>query len=112
MLGWEIIVSNKEQKIASWMVGFGGTDWLRDLAKAGLVNDVAVNSGYPHVFSAPAKVLIPILTNGIPQTGGGLVIGENYASSGNKIWDLVINTEHLSQCLPDDELTVEAWDQS
>jgi hypothetical protein len=112
MLGWEMIITNGDKKIASWMVGFDGTDWLRDLAKEGLAKDVAVNSGYPHVFSAPAKVLIPILKNGIPQTGGGLVIGEDYALLGNKIWDLVINTEHLNQCLPDDELTIEAWDQS
>jgi hypothetical protein len=112
MLGWEMVITNGDKKIASWMAGFAGTNWLRDLSQEGLAKDVAVNSGYPHVFSAQAKVLIPILKNGIPQTGGGLVIGEDYVLSGNKIWDLVINLDNMNQCLPDDELKIEAWDQS
>jgi hypothetical protein len=112
MLGWEIIITNGDKKIASWMVGVGGTDWLRDLAKVGTVKDVAINCGYPHVFSAPAKVLIPILINGIPQKGGGRVVGQDYATSGNTIWDLQIDTEQMNQCQPEDVLTIDAWDQS
>jgi hypothetical protein len=40
------------------------------------------------------------------------VIGEDYAISGNKVWDLNINPELLNQCQPEDELIIEAWDQS
>lgn len=112
MLGWEIIISNGDKRVASWMVGSGGTTWLRDLAKGGKVKDVAVNCGYPHVFSAPAKLLVPILTNGIPQEGGSLIIGDDYVISGNGVWDLEINTEYLNKCQPEDELVIEAWDQS
>jgi hypothetical protein len=45
------------------------------------------------------------------KAGGGLLIGEEYEYFGNKIWDLKVNTEHIKQCLPDDELTIEVWDQ-
>ena len=112
MLGWEIIITNKEQKIASWMVGVSGTDWLRNLAEEGVAKDVAVNHVYPHVFSMKANDLVPILKNGIPQEDGGLVIGEDYVVSGNKVWDFNINPELLNQSQPEDELIIEAWDQS
>lgn len=112
MLGWEIFIKNQDQTIASWMVGSSGTDWLRNLAKEGKAVDVAVNCGYPHVFSMKARDLIPILINGIPQSGGGLVIGENYVINGNRIWDFAIDAELLSKCDPDDELVIDAWDQS
>jgi len=112
MLGWEIVVTNKDQKIASWMVGISGTDWLEDLVKQGVAKDLTTNNGYPNIFSLPAKVLIPILLNGIPQSDGGFVIGENYVISGNKVWDLDIKSVLVDQCSPDIDLLIEAWDQS
>lgn len=112
MLGWEIVVTNKEQKIASWMTGMSGTDWMSDLIKEGKAKDLGSNGGYPDTFLVPAKVLVPILTNGIPQVGGTLVIGEDYAISGNKVWKLDIQIDQLNQCLPEDDLVIEAWDQS
>jgi len=112
MLGWEIFVKSRDQTIASWMMGSSGTSWLRELVKEGKATDVAINCGYPHVFSMKARDLIPILINGIPQSGGGLVIGENYVIDGNRIWDLNINAELLANCSPDDELVIDAWDQS
>jgi hypothetical protein len=32
---------------------------------------------------------------GILETGGGLLIGEDYEYCGNKIWDLKVNTKHI-----------------
>lgn len=112
MLGWEIIVKNQDVTLASWMASAWGTSWLRDLVKEGKAQDLATNSGYPHVFSMKAKDLIPILVTGIPQTDAGLVIGEDYAISGDKVWNLKINQSSINQCKPEDELLIEAWDQS
>lgn len=111
MLGWEIIVTNQKQTLATWMATAWGTDWLRDLVKEGKAKDVAINSGYPHVFSMMAKDLIPILITGIPQINTGLVIGDDYAISGDKVWGLNLNQDLLKKCQPDDELMIEAWDQ-
>jgi len=112
MLGWAIIVTNQEQKMASWVVGLWGTGWLEDLVKQGVAKDLTTNNGYPNLYSVPAKILIPILLNGIPQSDGGLVIGEDYVISGNKIWDLEMKPDLLNQCSLDVDLLVEAWDQS
>ena len=73
-------MTNKDQELApGW--GVWGNDWLKILVKDGLVKDVAPNCGYPHVYSSKAKVLIPIIGTGIPQSGSGLIIGGGYMIS-------------------------------
>ena len=112
MLGWEIIVKNQEVTLASWRASAWGTDWLENLVKEGKAQNLATNSGYPQIFSMKAKDLLPILIAGIPQTDAGLVIGEDYAISGTKVWNFKINQIAMNQCKSEDELLIEAWDQS
>jgi hypothetical protein len=112
MLGWQIIVTNKDQKIASWRTSISGADWIDDLVKQGLAKKVDSASAYPTIFSVPTKVLNPILINGIPQTGSQFVIGDDYVIAGDKVLGLEIHFDKLNQCLPEDDLLIEAWDLS
>jgi len=111
MMGWEIIVTHKKEKIASWMTGWQGTDWIRDLVKEGKAQDLGANGGFPHAFSVQAKVLRPFLTEGVPQEGGGVTVGENFVIASRGVWDLNIDFEKLKQCQDDDVLEIDAWDQ-
>jgi hypothetical protein len=121
MLGWEIFITRKEpglnepsaeSSLASWKTGLNGDNWLRDLVKQGLAQDLGSNGGYPHLYSAKAKEIIPIISRGAPAYKGGLVVGEDYVLDGGKNWDININQSKLSKCDPDDVLIIEAWDQS
>jgi hypothetical protein len=111
MMGWEIFITHGEQQIASWMTGGSGTDWLRNLVKQGKAKDLGANGGFPHAFSMEARVLRPILIEGIPQSGSGITVGENFVIASRGVWNLKINFEALMQCQDDDVLEIDAWDQ-
>ena len=112
MLGWEIFVKRGDEKVASWMTGVWGTTWLRELVKEGKAKDLGVNSGYPHAFSVKASVLLPLISKEIPEAGDGLVIGDDYVAPSGKNWDIAFDKDKLLSCSPDEDLLIEAWDQS
>ena len=121
MLGWEIFITQKDPQkasssskpfIAKWMTGLGGDRWIKDLVNKGLAEDIATNSGYPHTYSAKAKFIFPLITSGLPQYKGSTVIGDDYFLEGDANWNIEIDELEMSKCDPEDELLVEAWDQS
>ena len=121
MLGWEIIITQKDTQrasssgkpfIAKWMTGFEGDRWIKDLVIKGLAEDVASNSGYPHTYSAKAKYIFPLISSGPPEYKGSTVIGDDYFLEGGSNWSIQIDQLEMSKCGPEDELFVEAWDQS
>lgn len=96
---------------ATWMTGFRGLDWIEALVKQGRAVDLG-GDGYPFKYSATAAVLLPLLATGIPQSGGPLVIGDDYALSAGWAGDVKLDQAKVSQCSPHETLVIVAWDQS
>lgn len=109
MSGWSIIISQatpeerdsdlnvKHATLATWDTGVGGLQWLETLAKTGKATQLRLG-GYPTRFTALASEIFPILENGPPTTSW---IGEK-----------TIYPERIAACLPDQVLTIDAWDLS
>jgi len=97
--------------LVSWLVGgFHGLDWIDNLTKAGKANDLGGN-GYPLRYTALAKDLLPIITNGIPRPAGPPIIGDEYYLPAGWIGKPEI-CEALSAIPSDQVLLINAWDQS
>ena len=108
MLGWQIIVyrelsrpyspgpwRDKEARVATWLVGLGGLDWLDELVKEGKAEYLSCG-GYPDIFLAKAKDILPKISPSPPHHFG----------------EVIIYHPMLAQCLPEEQLIIEAWDQS
>ena len=102
MLGWQVIISKGDDTLCSWSTGIGGLEWLDELVKEGKAQDQGGN-GYPNLYSAKAKEILTVLSEGAPKYSGPTVIGDDY---------IKIDRSKLNNCSPDDQLTIEAWDQS
>ena len=123
MLGWYIVVfvansevsddqsSTEKTRLASWDSGIGDRNWLDQLVKENKLLDLGGN-GYPYTYSGKASIVLPIITSGPPPHDGPDIIGDDYFISGNKVYSLKLNELEISQCIPDDQLTIEVWDQS
>lgn len=125
MLGFQVFISdqhpdtwprpvNRDFFMASWMIGPFGLSWLDALVKA--EKAVKKGSGYPLFYTALAKDVLPLLKAGPPHHDGPLVAGENYFGEGYILpggpWNVMINRELISACLPDQPIYIHAWDQS
>jgi hypothetical protein len=116
MLGWQIYITQESspensQSLMSWCAGIGGLDWLDQLVKDGLAQDLGGN-GYPNKYSAKAAVLLPKIVPILPNNEGKFVLGDNYVLSGNEHWGIKINQSKIDACSPDEILLIEAWDES
>lgn len=99
MLGWQIIIRKEsaETSLASWTAGLGGTDWLDDLVRNNKAKNLGGN-GYPNNYSAQASVILPLLTiELIDLIGGGIIR---------------LKTDRITGCSENENLIIEAWDQS
>jgi hypothetical protein len=101
-------------RLAEWQTSLFGRDWIEELVKAGKAIKVADNCGYPYLYTAPAKYLLPTILSpeGPPRA--------------NKIWrcdahDIlapwwkvrtVVDRAMALSCFPDEWLVVEVWDES
>lgn len=99
MLGWQIIIRKEsaETSLASWTAGLGGTDWLDVLASNYKAKNLGGN-GYPNSYSAKASEILPLLTTESINSIGG-------ANTRLKI-------DQITNCSVDENLIIEAWDQS
>jgi len=122
MLGWEIFIHRnqpgetpgsptREVFLGSWMVGLNGLDWLTKLVSEGRAADLGGN-GYPERFSISARELRAALANGPPRPKGPDVTGDDYFLPGDWVGRLKMNFEKFAECPDDEQLSVEAWDQS
>ena len=128
MLGWEISVFNsKEDKtpdkvmdlepfydqylIASWSVGMGGLDWIDDLCKNGMAEDLGGN-GYPKRYRVAAKYVLAAMSSEDKSGKNPLVIGEDYIMPINWSSGVKVNVANLAPVEPEHLLLIEAWDQS
>jgi hypothetical protein len=111
MLGWQVIISKSGDTLCSWSTGIGGLAWLDELVKEGKAEDQGGN-GYPNLYSAKAKEILTVLSEGAPKYSGPTVIGDDYIRIGGLNDAIKIDRSKLNNCSPDDQLTIEAWDQS
>jgi hypothetical protein len=114
MLDWEVFVYRPDSPdvfIARWTTSVFGLDWLRPLVKAEKVVDLGGN-GYPRKYTVAAGVLLPLIEAGLPANSSPLVIGEDYVLPAGWSGDVVWNRQELSSCKDDEQLVIEAWDQS
>ena len=122
MLGWQIFIHqnlpgetpdtpNREVLLGSWMVGLSGLDWLDKLVSEGRATDLG-GTGYPDRYSISAAELRAAISNGPPQPKGPDVIGDDYFTPGDWVGETKIDYDKLANCADDEQLSVEAWDQS
>jgi hypothetical protein len=113
MLGWQVYIKQESDTlIASWCVGIGGLDWLDELVKQGLAEDLGGN-GYPCKYSAKAEVILPkILTSPPINENAKPTLGDNYIIDTKDSWDVKINQEEINKSHPFATLIVECWDLS
>jgi len=113
MLGWEIFIKNEaDETLATWVVGLGGLDWVKELAKQGQA-ELVLAGGYPTSYKLAAKHLLPFLkARQLPSYKGPLVIGDDYVREGGLNTGLMINEVTMFKCKDVDMLFFVAWDQS
>ena len=92
-----------ETVLASWTVGASGIDWIEKLVEHGEAECVK-RGGYPNLYTAPARVIVPLLANGEPPSAD---TGRMFRPR-----EVSIKREELERCAPDQALTIAVWDQS
>jgi hypothetical protein len=122
MLGWQINIHRlipgesqynltKESLLASWTTSLGGLDWIEALVKDGKAEDLG-GTGYPCWYKATAKIILPIIMDGPPRYKGPPVFGNDYILPSGWTGEVKIDHSKIAECLPDEQLIIEAWDQS
>jgi hypothetical protein len=90
--------------------GLGGLDWLEALVAAGRAISLG-GDGYPVRYTVTAMVLMSTLCSSTPRHDEPLVMVGRYALP---IWcgRVSLDRSTFAECSPDEELMIEAWDQS
>jgi len=122
LLGWLIIVRTTDPTelegidapnvLATWESSAGGLDWLEALADTGKA-ELRSGNGYPTRYVSKAKDILPLLSKGQPPEHMGFaVIGDDYLMPAGWTGGAKFHHQRIAACSPDDELVVDAWDQS
>ena len=113
MLGWDVIVTRQgsDAIVARWSTSVFGLKWLDSLVESHRAVDLGGN-GYPNRYSIAAGVLLPIISGTLPANGSPLVIGEDYVTPAGWSGTVELNAQNASGCRSDEQLLLEAWDQS
>lgn len=102
---------DKDSLLASWTASIGGLDWLDQLVRDGKATDYG-GDGYPMRYTAPARHVLPLIASSPPGHGGPAVVGDDYFLPSGWVGKTRMSREKLTQCPPDEELYIEAWDES
>lgn len=117
MLGWDVFVHRRRATdpadgllIGRWTTGVFGLKWLDDLVATQEALDLGRNGGYPCRYSMRAATFRSAIAKEAPPTEPRPllpfeVLPPGWISPG-------VDRAALSGCVPDDELVIEAWDQS
>jgi hypothetical protein len=125
MLGWHISIfkqadggslaaradSNKGARLAVWQADLGGLQWLDDLVEAGSAIHLG-GDGYPFRYTARARHVIRSIVGGPPEARSTWAVGDHDSVTSQWAGNTVIDLPMIDQCLPDEWLLVEAWDES
>jgi hypothetical protein len=99
------------ERVAVWQVDTEGIAWINRLVE----NDLAVGNigtGYPGVFFAPAKHLLPTILDGPPHAKKTWVFGVSDTIGPEWEGRTVIDRDVARDCDPDEWLIVKVWDES
>jgi hypothetical protein len=113
MLGWNISVYRKSdhKKLAEWQSRLYGLIWIDDLVKEGHATFLDGN-GYPYHFTATASHLLPPILEGPPEANEHWTHAPSDILLENWAGKTVLDHDAMSQCAPEEELLIEAWDES
>lgn len=117
MIGWQIYIFQeklqltRESFLATWMTGPNGLDWPDALVKEGKAVMLGEN-GYPSLYTAPAKIILPIISHGPPSHNSPMVFGDDYFLPVGWTGEICIHDKNITQCDREGQLMIEAWDQS
>jgi len=125
MLGWHISVyrktddklkpailnSSKGTRIAVWQAGMTGLNWIWELEKDGKATLLGGN-GYPAWYTAQAEHLIPRITAGPPAEQNPWLSEPTDIHLDGWIGKTVIDHVAAADCLPNEWLLIEAFDES
>ena len=127
MLGWQIYINRgptrplgsafegslkDESLLASWLTGLNGCKWIETLVTEGKAKYLGTYGGYPRSYSAKAEDVIPLVLSLQSKTEGSNVAGEDYAYIGGFNSDIELFLDRIKACPLNEELSIEAWDQS
>jgi len=127
MLGWQIYINRTpsratgtatedslrdESLLASWLTGINGCKWIEALVEEGKANYLGSYGGYPRSYSAKAEYVIPLVLSLKAKADGATVIGEDYAHIGGFNSSIELFLDRIKACPLEEELSIEAWDQS
>lgn len=111
MLGWSITVYRCESDTspnvtpANWLAGREGLDWLHKLIESGDATRMEMH-GYPSRFLVTAGAALPVILKDPPPPGVRLPDGHGPTQGA------YLNRNEIALYSPDEQLLVEAWDQS
>lgn len=124
MLGWNIAVYRLKSKniipssstelgkrLAVWQTGLGGLDWLDGLVKENKALDLGGN-GYPNRYVAQALNIIssikdkPPLAKDVWSSDEGDILLDDWAGK------TVLDNKEMLDCMPEEWLLIEAFDES
>lgn len=122
MLGWLIIVRkavpaepegiDAPSVLATWESSTGGLDWLEALANEGKA-ELRSGNGYPRRYVLRAKDILSLLGRGqAPKHVGFAVIGDDYLMPAGWTGCANFHGDRIAACAAEEELIVDAWDQS
>lgn len=124
MLGWEIFIYRlasgtyqddhnltKTDFLGSWLTGLEGLNWIETIVKEGKAKALGGN-GYPTRYISTASEILTKITPMPPLHKSPLVIGNDYVHPSGWISNVKFDYSKISQCSPDQQLLIEAWDQS
>ena len=98
-------------RIATWQAGLDGLRWIDELVTHG--EAIALpGSGYPNLYFAPAKHLLPLIFEGPPGANAVWHSDPETFCSPNWQGQTSIDRNAAEDCSPDEWLLVRAWDES
>lgn len=124
MLGWNINVyrqegdrsapatasSQSELRIAVWQTGIEGIDWLDALVAEGKA-DLVLGGGFPTRYTAKARHVVPFISNP-PGARDIWLHGPHDILSEKWVGRTKVDAQEVAALLPDEWLTIDAWDES
>jgi hypothetical protein len=122
-LGWEFFVFKKSDTdakgdrrhglriLARWESGMGGEKWIDDLVTSGRAEFLKAG-GLFHAYTLTASTLVDVLSDGVPQHTGPMVIGDDYVTPSGWRDNVKIDWDALRALDANELLLVDMVDQS
>jgi len=111
MLGWSVVVDSRPPEerdksddkisylLATWQTSLYGLDFLDVLVRKGKAKYL-LSGGYPERYSAQAGDFLPLLST--PRPPGTM----------GPRGDVTLYSDRIATCLPEQIITIDAWDLS